>query len=84
MRLLPRDDVTCEVGVLGLWVRIVSGVVGEETVVGLVAGTATPSVGSAPSGPTVGPVIHAQPGAGRACGRLYPDPKGEAHMERAG
>jgi hypothetical protein len=42
MQLLPRDCVSSEVGVLGPWVRVVSGAVGEETVMGSLPGRLQP------------------------------------------
>src|SRR5919106_1257551 len=52
-------------------------------VLGLVAGTAAPSAGSAPSSTTVRPG-HPCPARRRtrACGRLYPDHTGHAQVER--
>jgi hypothetical protein len=80
-----QDYVTCGVGVVGPWVRIVSGVVGEETVMGSLLGRLRPPRAARRRAPTVRPG-HPRPARRRtrACGRLCPDHTGQAHMERSG
>lgn len=66
VQLLPRDYVTWEVGVLGPWVRIVSAVVGEETVMARCWDGCALCEQRTVGQRQFGPVTHAQPGAGRA------------------